>query len=601
MKKTRKFAAMIAAMAMAATMTVPSFMMTASADHTITIESASGSVVDASKHKFDAYQIFTGTPNTGVTGFTGDNTSVAWGSAITTPSDFITALNTAFSFGLATDASAYTVSQKLETIKDDAAKCAQLAEVINTYISTATTTYQYNGGGEAATISVPDGYYFVRDVTFTGNQTSSNDALSKFILQVVGDQTVTIKTDAPQIEKKIWNNDSADAPTAADFTTTKPTASADLTTAGWNDVGDNKIGDTVYFYVKTTVPDTSNYETYKYVINDTLADGLTFNTTGTPITMVYFQGSTAKTITVHVGATADAEDSTPEVKFDGQNMTIDFVDLKAFLTANNITWTAGDEIYTYYNATLNANALVSDSANGTQGNKNEAYLTYSNNPNQSGSGDDHPTGETPHDTVHDWTYTFKGSKVDENNDPLNGATFSLYAGVYNSSEENVISLTEITAAENLHVNGITTLDANTRYFRPAVAGETGMTSFVAGSDDSSSSIYNKTKFVFVGLDDVKTYTLREVSAPSESYTPASPVALAATAAHDTETLDGDKLATLVKTAGGENGDATVINYKGSTLPSTGGMGTTLFIVGGGLTAAAAGIYLVSRKRAKDTE
>nr|MCR5729636.1 LPXTG cell wall anchor domain-containing protein [Ruminococcus sp.] len=39
--------------------------------------------------------------------------------------------------------------------------------------------------------------------------------------------------------------------------------------------------------------------------------------------------------------------------------------------------------------------------------------------------------------------------------------------------------------------------------------------------------------------------------------------------------------------------------KGTSLPTTGGMGTTLFVLGGGCAAGLAGIYLVSRKRSKD--
>ena len=45
--------------------------------------------------------------------------------------------------------------------------------------------------------------------------------------------------------------------------------------------------------------------------------------------------------------------------------------------------------------------------------------------------------------------------------------------------------------------------------------------------------------------------------------------------------------------------ADIVNEKGATLPSTGGIGTKLFVVGGGLAAAMAGVYLVSKKKAKD--
>lgn len=44
------------------------------------------------------------------------------------------------------------------------------------------------------------------------------------------------------------------------------------------------------------------------------------------------------------------------------------------------------------------------------------------------------------------------------------------------------------------------------------------------------------------------------------------------------------------------------NKKGSSLPSTGGIGTTMFYVGGGVLVAGAGVLLITKKRAKkDTE
>ena len=48
-------------------------------------------------------------------------------------------------------------------------------------------------------------------------------------------------------------------------------------------------------------------------------------------------------------------------------------------------------------------------------------------------------------------------------------------------------------------------------------------------------------------------------------------------------------------------DIEVANSSGATLPSTGGIGTTLFVLGGGCAAGVAGIYLVSRKRTKEEE
>ena len=42
--------------------------------------------------------------------------------------------------------------------------------------------------------------------------------------------------------------------------------------------------------------------------------------------------------------------------------------------------------------------------------------------------------------------------------------------------------------------------------------------------------------------------------------------------------------------------ANIVNKKGSTLPSTGGIGTTIFYVIGGILMVGAGVILISRKR-----
>ena len=53
-------------------------------------------------------------------------------------------------------------------------------------------------------------------------------------------------------------------------------------------------------------------------------------------------------------------------------------------------------------------------------------------------------------------------------------------------------------------------------------------------------------------------------------------------------------------AGADKGSVktTIENLKGSSLPSTGGIGTTMFYVGGGVLVAGAGVILITKKRAK---
>ena len=121
-----------------------------------------------------------------------------------------------------------------------------------------------------------------------------------------------------------------------------------------------------------------------------------------------------------------------------------------------------------------------------------------------------------------------------------------------------------------------------------------------GNKESASYQHNEgTIFDFKGVDDGN-YVLVETTIP-ESYNACDALAFTVSATHDT-TSDDPKLQSL---AGGDKftGDAEagilttdVENKKGNTLPSTGGIGTTIFYVLGGLLVAFAAILLITKKR-----
>ena len=142
----------------------------------------------------------------------------------------------------------------------------------------------------------------------------------------------------------------------------------------------------------------------------------------------------------------------------------------------------------------------------------------------------------------------------------------------------------------------------------------------AGSEFTSSAAGT---FSIIGLDD-GTYTLKETEAPA-TYNAPTPDTLEftidATTANN-QTWDGTankaltalnltaatgaQLANNIGTGKAGTLDtgivaATVYNTKGTTLPTTGGIGTTLFILGGGCAAGIAGIYLVSKKKTREEE
>lgn len=231
------------------------------------------------------------------------------------------------------------------------------------------------------------------------------------------------------------------------------------------------------------------------------------------------------------------------VNQDGQTVTIEF---------NNFIELAdkkGEKIEITYSATVNENAIV-----GVEGNPNTVKLEYSNNPQDSES-----KGETPDDTVYTYVVDLIINKVDENEAPLAGAEFEI-----RDSEGNVIA--------------------------------TGT------SDDQG-----KVTFTWVngkGLKDGETYTIVETKAPA-GYTKAADIVFTVNCedptAPKTECVwsSTDNKVSFTKTETAEVDDyftVTVVNKTGSLLPETGGMGTTMFYVLGGLLVVGAAILLVTKKR-----
>lgn len=573
-KRARRAAAFAAAVVMAACAAVPmgsSFSASAEDTYKVTIDNT------VSGYTYAAYKIFSGNLSGGVL------SNIQWADA-----DKATA---------ALDAAKKITIKVGEDVSSPFEGCTSAADVAKVLGDATTTKSELAEKFAAAmepiftTVAVEDdfdedkyelilptaGYYLIKNTEIPAASADKGTSYTKFILRVSETSTtVTPKTDAPTLEKKIWHNDTTD-PTIGN---TAPTGD------GWGDVGDNQIGDTVYYYTKTSVPDMSNYDTYKYIIRDQMSAGLTM---GDVTNIVYVPKTAgASSIDIKANAVITKDDDADTTDFT-ETFYVSFADLKDVLKTN----ADGGYIYTYYTATLNKDALVSNSANATQHNDNTAYLTYSNNPNHSGSGDNE-TGDTPKDTVYDWTLTFNGSKVDEKNDPLTGAGFTLYAGSGDSVSSEPIKLVAIT--DLTQVNGVTA-DENTNYYRIATtadASETTVTEMLQSE--------GKTKFMILGLDDAKSYTLKETTTPA-TYNTGDDIVINklnttyVTAGNEMTGLTADITNEGVASTGVEN-SVQIQNKKGSTLPSTGGIGTTMFYVGGGVLVAGAGVILITKKRAK---
>lgn len=307
--------------------------------------------------------------------------------------------------------------------------------------------------------------------------------------------------------------------------------------SGWQDSADYDIGDDIPFRLQGTVSkDIDSYKTYYYAFHDVEEAGLTFD----PDSVEVFVGDEVTGTKITTGYTVDTSPA------DGCTFEIVFDDLKKVtdVTANSI-------ITVTYESTLNTNAVL-----GKQGNVNTAQLEYSNNPRGNG------TGTTPWDNVIVFTYKVVVNKVDQDNNPLVGAQFNLTKKINGGTE--VIKTMTIDSSE--------------------------------------------TQFTLSGLDDGE-YTLTETVTPAH-YNTISPITFTVNADHtitwETErrediltSLSGDKKAgEITFTSSKTDGTLTtnVINNIGTTLPGTGGIGTTIFyVIGGGLMVAAA-ILLITKKR-----
>lgn len=554
-RKFKKFAGIATAALMTACLTVPmSVNFSAMATGSISISNTE------TGHTYEAYQIFAGDLEGNVL------SNISWGAGVNITGlldDIKTITLSDNSTPFSSCASAADVAKALSDagVAKDAEITQKFADVVSAHLNTATGTTSTSSGDVYSITGLADGYYLVKDKTdsLTGDKT-----YTKYIVQVLGNvSSIAPKTDKPTLEKKIWHNDSVSAP---NITAAAPSGD------NWGDVADNQIGDTVYFYTKTSVPNMTYYDTYKYIIRDDMSDGLTLDTSS--IKVVYVDSTdTVTDLTGNSSYTLTTADDASTNDFT-EDFYISFADLKTALGAK----ANGGYIYTYYSATLNENALVSNSANTTQANKNTAYLTYSNNPNN-----DNSTTDTPQDIVYDWTFTFNGSKVDENSNPLTGAGFTLYDSD-GTAPINLVAVDDVSK-----INSVTKAD-DTKYYRIAKSGETGTVTEMLGSSETTA-----TKFMIIGLDDTKTYTLKETKTPA-GYNTCDPISINLS---DTYDVTGAELTALKN---GENPNSTeIINKKGAELPSTGGIGTKVFYIGGGAMVAVAGVLLITKKRMKNSK
>ena len=426
--------------------------------------------------------------------------------------------------GVKADAYTVTAKEKAETLTtDDSARAFAKELVDQDKLSTATKTVP-SAADTTVITGLAAGYYLVKDTD--NSLKGKNDSYTAYILQVVGDATTSVKSDVPSSEKKVKDiNDSTETETT-----------------DWQDAADWDIGDEVPFKIEGTLPSNyDKYETYTLKFHDKEQEGLTFKRDTVKVFIDDVEIKTGFDVVENPG--------------DGDTFDVVFENLKTTKATNR------SKVRVEYKSVLNENANL-----GKPGNKNTMYMEFSNNPNNEQGGE---TGKTPEDTVIVFTYKVLVNKVNENNQKLEGADFTLEKKVKTSTNPD-------------------------KYEWKPIDKESGTAGDV---------------FEFKGIDDGD-YKLTETKAPDNYDMLSAPIYFTVKAGHVdgpdpslktfSGNIDSGNVGNMAFDANIDNGilSTTIQNKPGSSLPETGGMGTTVFYAAGTLMILAAAAFLVMKKKAE---
>ena len=493
-----------------------------------------------SHHTYSAFQIFKGdVEGNNIKDFKISN--VDWGSNIINNSDdFLNKLREADHIGpLFTNAkSAQEVLAVISQWHDSDDYSIAFARFVCHYLysNDANPTYVVRAGSNALTIpEAKAGYYLFVDTTDFSKDDSYHSYNSFLLMVTKGNWNVPItpKAEKPTVEKKVYDNDNNDISSAG----------------GWGSSADHAINEKFKFQLIAKLPASSDraydyYDNYTVRFTDTLSEGITYDrldsvvieSNGTPYDIT--EDSSKYTI------------NTDNLK--SQNyFVVNIPNVKNCVANLN----DGATITVTYTAHLNETATVNTAGGDSHtDNENSVFLTYSNNPRINTSVD-----KTIPSKVCVYTYQLNNTKRQNTVDgpALAGAGFKLYSDAECNNEVGLYQEGEFYYPIK---------DATGKKAVEMISGENG-------------------QFNVKGLD-AGTYYLKETITPAGYDTcGVTPVTIKADhSGNDHVNLEGSNLTIVNKKAGG------------ITLPSTGGIGTTIFyVVGGGLMVAAI-VLLVTKKR-----
>lgn len=534
-KAIKKLLAALLAVAMVCAMAIPAFAY-----------NPGETEEDLNKnHSYIAFQIFKGV-------ISKDNptlSGVDWGQHIPDDEDFLAELKRDLTIGGEFE-NATTPQDVLAVISkwhDSDNNSIAFARFVCHYLySKGDPKSSIVGGGGAIKIPEP-GYYLIVD-NIDIKEGDFYHAYNSFLLvndTHQGEYNVIInhKVVKPTVEKKVYDNDNNDISSAG----------------GWGSSADHAINEKFQFQLIAKLPASKDngraydyYDKYTVCFNDTLSAGITFDNLDT-VEIANVDGSDSKEIT-------DTDYTLVKNLHEAglpSSIKLSIDNVKTCAAAAGLDLNDGATITVTYTAHLNDKATV-NTANGskTTDNKNCVYLEYSNNPRIDTSLDHTTTSE-----VCVYTYQLNNTKhQDSENGPvLEGAGFRLYSNEACNAEDEI--------KLKMNDDGTYSRDFSTE----------GKGVEMLSNKDG--------QFNVKGLD-AGTYYLKETKTP-DGYGACANKEIVISATHDVNHVDLSG-----------NLSTTIINKKagGITLPSTGGIGTTIFyVVGGGLMVAAI-VLLVTKKR-----
>lgn len=598
MKRMKKLVSLLLTLVMVIAMAAPAF----AENKTVTLTNPQEG------HTYTAYQIFKGE----ISG-TEDSYKLAniqWGDDVESDA-LLQALKAMPELKFAACESAAAVAEVIAKEYADTDKLDELAKIIAEHLKEEATGEVLNVSGNAASVEVAPGYYMIEDtVTENGNQ----NPISKHIVEVVGPTSLTQKSEETTVEKKIQKITEVKDNDGNVIAENKE--GVDLDEAG--------IGEPKTFTLTATLPnDYALYKSFYLNFKDTM-EHMEFLGVDSVVVM---RGDTEVVKIMAADKEGDAIGkyyATSETgKEDTVNLNVVIKNLKKVSEAIQ----AGDKVIVTYQAKLTPKAVIAGETN-----KNKVVLDYSNNPNSSWDPKENPDeqppfGTTPEDVVELVTTELVIQKTDGEGKKLTGAGFTLTGDV------NDIKITTTARFTRDDVNGIyyeltdgtyTTTSPDTtninedKYVKVEGTYPKYIIDYVTETEEVKSDTNLKGvtawvdedgKLVFSGLG-AGDYTLTETTTPvgyntiepikfTIKYIPAGSE-LEAGEREGFNVVDSTQQI-ILGTDGANNLMATIVNKSGALLPSTGGIGTTIFYVLGSILLIGAGVLLVTKKKMADRQ